>query len=41
MIESVLAGRIDMGAGRAPRNVRDYLRIDRAALAPTLATPIA
>lgn len=37
MIESILAGRIDMGAGRAPRNVPDYLRIDRAALAPTRA----
>jgi hypothetical protein len=30
----VLAGRIEVGAGRPPRRAPDYLRIDRAALAP-------
>jgi NitT/TauT family transport system ATP-binding protein len=34
MIEAVLAGRIEVGAGRPPRRAPDYLRIDRAALAP-------
>ena len=37
MIEAVLAGRIEVGAGRPPRNAPDYLRIDRAALAPSAA----
>jgi ABC-type nitrate/sulfonate/bicarbonate transport system substrate-binding protein len=35
MIEAILAGRIELGAGRAPRIAPNYLRIDRAALAPT------
>ena len=35
MIESILAGRIDTGAGRPPRNAPNYLRIDAAALPPT------
>jgi NitT/TauT family transport system ATP-binding protein len=33
-IEAVLAGRVEVGAGRPPRRAPDYLRIDRAALAP-------
>jgi len=37
MIEAVLAGRIEIGAGRPPRSAPDYLRIDRAALAPSAA----
>ena len=37
MIEAVLAGRIEVGAGRSPRHAPDYLRIDRAALAPNAA----
>jgi len=37
MIEAVLAGRIEVGAGRPPRRAPDYLRIDRAALAPSAA----
>jgi ABC-type nitrate/sulfonate/bicarbonate transport system substrate-binding protein len=36
-IAAVLAGRIELGAGRPPRNAPDYLRIDRAALAPSAA----
>src|SRR5271165_1038624 len=35
MIESVLAGRIDPGAGRTEWSVPDYLRIDPDALAPS------
>jgi NitT/TauT family transport system ATP-binding protein len=38
IIESTLAGRIEMGAGRPPRSAPDYLRIDVAALAPTQAS---
>ena len=34
-IEAVLAGEIEVGAGRPPRRAADYLRIDRAALAPS------
>jgi len=36
-IEAVLAGRIEVGGGRPPRSAPDYLRIDRAALAPSAA----
>jgi NitT/TauT family transport system ATP-binding protein len=36
-IEAVLAGRIEVGAGRPPRSAPDYLRIDRATLAPSAA----
>lgn len=35
MIEAVLVGNIEVGAGRPPRSAPDYLRIDRAALAPS------
>ncbi len=35
IIESTLAGRIEIGAGRPPRSAPNYLRIDVAALAPT------
>jgi NitT/TauT family transport system ATP-binding protein len=37
MIEAILAGEIEIGGGRPPRRVPDYLRIDRAALAPSAA----
>jgi two-component system, oxyanion-binding sensor len=35
MIEAALAGTIEVGAGRPPRRAPNYLRIDRAALAPS------
>lgn len=38
MIEAILAGRLAIGASRPPRVAPDYLRIDRAALAPTPAS---
>ncbi|HEY1945196.1 MAG TPA: CmpA/NrtA family ABC transporter substrate-binding protein [Roseiarcus sp.] len=34
-IEAILAGRLEIGGGRARRIAPDYLRIDRAALAPS------
>jgi hypothetical protein len=34
MIEAILAGRIEIGAGRPPRLAPDYLRIDPTALSP-------
>lgn len=37
MIAAVLAGRVEVGAGRPSRSAPDYLRIDRAALAPSAA----
>ncbi len=35
VIEAILAGRVEIRAGRPPRSAPDYLRIDPAALAPS------